>query len=357
MKRNPFVSANVVPTGLKAEIGGFVGDAVPAANVLASVSDLMLVNPNVVNGVMLNQGRENVFSVEGYSLDSFFKGELALRFVESNKIGVVLDKASERDSSIALNTVNALRANQGVEVVKIVSTSKPVEDKIVLNPSGAIVGELKNPWVIIEAVQELIASGAEAIALATHIDIEPKCVDSYLKGKIPNPMGGLEAVISHLVSKYFMLPCEHAPMFYLGEAKKMLEKGLVDSRAASEFVCSAYLGSVLKGLSNAPRPVPIEEARQGDMTVEDIDVLVYPAGCLGGVPVLAALKKGIPVIAVEENKTVLSVDAKSLNSSKIIPARNYFEAAGIMAALREGISIESVRRPLRDLDLFNKELK
>ena len=52
--RQKFVTAFLVPTGIKASVGGYLGDATPFANLIASVSDLTLVNPNVVNGGVLN---------------------------------------------------------------------------------------------------------------------------------------------------------------------------------------------------------------------------------------------------------------------------------------------------------------
>ena len=40
-------------TGTGAKIGGFAGDALPVARVMASVADTLITHPNVVNGAML----------------------------------------------------------------------------------------------------------------------------------------------------------------------------------------------------------------------------------------------------------------------------------------------------------------
>ncbi|NDF62522.1 MAG: DUF3326 domain-containing protein, partial [Synechococcaceae bacterium WBB_3_034] len=59
---------------------------------------------------------------------------------------------------------------------------------------------------------------------------------------------------------------------------------------------------------------------------------------------LAAAERGIPVIAVH-NPCLLQVDAEALGLS-VLPARSYGEAAGLVLALREGISPAALRRPL-----------
>ena len=39
----------IIPTGIGCEIGGHAGDATPAAKLLASVCDKLIIHPNVVN--------------------------------------------------------------------------------------------------------------------------------------------------------------------------------------------------------------------------------------------------------------------------------------------------------------------
>ena len=75
--------------------------------------------------------------------------------------------------------------------------------------------------------------------------------------------------------------------------------------------------------------------------------LVIPDGCLG-LPTIAALEQGIPVIAVRENKNVMQNDLSRLPwaENQFYIAENYLEAAGIMNAMRCGVSVESVRRPI-----------
>jgi hypothetical protein len=71
-----------------------------------------------------------------------------------------------------------------------------------------------------------------------------------------------------------------------------------------------------------------------------------PATCLGGIPALAAEFSDIPLIAVEDNRTVLDVTNDKMRMRNVIPVKSYLEAAGIVLALRGGISLESLRRPI-----------
>ena len=86
------------------------------------------------------------------------------------------------------------------------------------------------------------------------------------------------------------------------------------------------------------------------MTVRDISCLVIPDQCLG-LPTLAALEQGIPVIAVKENQNLMKNDLTALPWAKgqLHVVENYWEAAGVLGALRAGIDPPSVRRPLRSI--------
>ena len=83
------------------------------------------------------------------------------------------------------------------------------------------------------------------------------------------------------------------------------------------------------------------------LTARDIACLVIPDGCVG-LPTLAALEQGIPVIAVRENKNLMDNDLTSLpwSPGQLHIVENYWEAAGVMAAVKAGIDPWVVRRPL-----------
>lgn len=55
----------IVPTGIGCSIGGHAGDATPAAKLIASCCDTLLVHPNVVNASDINEMTNNMWYVEG----------------------------------------------------------------------------------------------------------------------------------------------------------------------------------------------------------------------------------------------------------------------------------------------------
>jgi len=87
----------LIPTGIKAAIGGYAGDALPVARAIAAVADTLITHPNVLNGASLFYPMDNVLYVEGYGLDQVALGNWGLRQVHSNRIGVILDRAIEPD--------------------------------------------------------------------------------------------------------------------------------------------------------------------------------------------------------------------------------------------------------------------
>ena len=93
----PFVTAFIIPTGIHASVGGYLGDATPFANRIAALSDVTIVNPNVVNGGVLNLMADNVLYTEGTVMDLFFRGETLLKPSNKlNKIGVVVEKTDDK---------------------------------------------------------------------------------------------------------------------------------------------------------------------------------------------------------------------------------------------------------------------
>jgi len=344
-----FIIAQIVPTGVGAEIGGYVGDATPATNILASIADKVIAHPNVVNAVTMEMARENVLYAEGYTIDRLFRGEIALREVRANKIGVVLDCGSEdvESTDMAINTIDAVRTVKGVDVIEVLRTERPVGGRAVRTRSGAFVGEIKDPETYLKPAGRLVKKGADAIAVSTVIKIDPKDLQEYFKGKCPNPYGGTEAIISHSVTRKYGIPCAHAPLLTKKEMFSEMFSGIVDARAGAEAISPAYLGCVLEGLHKAPRIVERKKAETGDITREHLSAVVLPASCMGGVPALAAEKYGIQIIAVEENRTVLDVTAAKLGLKNVITVKNYLEAAGVVAAMKEGIDPKAARRPIR----------
>ena len=98
------LGAFIIPTGIGASIGGFAGDASKYARKIANKSKL-IVNPNVVNAACFSGITENMLYLEGYSLDSFFKGDCNLIYSKNNRVGVIFDKSISNDVlNIHMNT-------------------------------------------------------------------------------------------------------------------------------------------------------------------------------------------------------------------------------------------------------------
>jgi hypothetical protein len=50
---------------------------------------------------------------------------------------------------------------------------------------------------------------------------------------------------------------------------------------------------------------------------------------------------------VSENQTILNVSNARMRMANVVEVGSYLEAVGVVIALREGISLESLRRPIR----------
>ncbi len=74
---------------------------------------------------------------------------------------------------------------------------------------------------------------------------------------------------------------------------------------------------------------------------------MIPDGCVG-LPTLAAVEQGIPVIAVRGNTNLMRNDLKHLpfRDGQLIYAENYYEAAGLLSAIKAGVPYEAVVRPM-----------
>ena len=106
---------------------------------------------------------------------------------------------------------------------------------------------------------------------------------------------------------------------------------------------------MLKGLHRSPRIITIPEIirEPGLLSAADVSCLIIPDKCVG-LPTLAAMQQGIPVIAVRENNNLMRNDLTELPwpPGQLHIVENYWEAVGVMSALRSGVSPKSLRRPL-----------
>ena len=104
---------------------------------------------------------------------------------------------------------------------------------------------------------------------------------------------------------------------------------------------------IAAGLSTSLVSDPALLGQPGQISARDVSCLVIPDGCIG-LPTLAALEQGIPVIAVRESVSQIrsSLDHLPFGPHKLFVVENYLEAVGVMQALRCGVAPDTVRRPL-----------
>ena len=343
-----FNTVLVIPTGIGAQIGGHAGDAAPIAKLLGASCDSLITHPNVVNASDMNELPSNGMYVEGSLLSRMLMGNVGLQNVRSNRVLVVLDNHEKRFVDAAINTVNAARATYGLDSAEIVVLEPPLRTLGETMASGRASGTVEN----LEALWEILDEREgefDAIALASVINVEVPHIDYFRSGgEIVNPWGGVEAMLTHTVSSLYDVPTAHAPMMESAEIAN-IDPGVVDPRMAAEVVSLTFLQCVLKGLHTAPRIVTDKGDFSKDdiFTVENVSCLVIPDGCIG-LPTLAALNQGIPVVAVRENRTLMRNDLTRLpwEPGQLYIVENYWEAAGLLTSLREGISPGSTRRPL-----------
>jgi len=313
----------IMPTGLGLELGGHAGDGNPVAKLLASTCDNLITHPNVVNASDINEMTDNTLYVEGSMLDRFLEGEIELQKVKSNKVLVVFNSPIKDEN---VNAVNAARATIGLDA-EILTLSTPLQmiAKIV---DGKATGDVVGWEALIKQVKKY---DFDALAISTPITVEKEIAVQYLEKDMGvNPWGGVEAVLSKLVGKALNKPVAHAPIEAEWVEKDAYTPPVVDPRKAAEVVSTCYIHCVLKGLHKAPR------IGKG-LSYRDIDVMVSPDNCWGRAHEACNKKSEIPIIAVRNS--------------------NYLEAAGILLAMKEGISLESLRRPLKSVRIHNENKK
>ncbi len=298
-----------IPTGIGAEIGGYAGDG---GHVVREFSKYfkVIVNPNVVNAGILSAVNEDMYYVEGYAFDEFFNGNIRLipNNGEFNKIGVIFDKSiPEGILNLHLNTIKALEVVKGYKIPYCEVTDEPVGVSLIKDKSGISTGHIDNEKTLYNAAKKLINKGIDALAVVCFFNDE--CEDeNYNNGIGVDPIGGIEAVISHYLTKKLMLPAAHSPAF---SGLDITFKS-VNKKVASEFISSTYLPCILDGLSIAPKI-----SKTNGILNKDVKCLIVPDGALGSKAVISALKNNIEVCAVK-NKTVLSIDCNKLKENGIM---------------------------------------
>ena len=316
--KNNKLGAFIVPTGIGASIGGYAGDASAWARRFSQEATI-IVNPNVVNAGVFSGITENMLYVEGYSIDEIFKGNICLEPSLRNKIGVVFDKSiSTEVLNIHINTINAVKTVYDLDIIGYEITEEDVGVDFFVDSSKISTGRVKNVSTLLPAAKKLLDRGAEAIAIVCKF-ADDNDNEDYSSGIGVDPIGGVEAIISHYVSRELKIPTAHSPAF----DDFSITTEIVNPKASAEYITPTFLPCVLLGLNNAPKISPNCENM---LSVSDLDFLVMPYNALGSIPVFEAVKKGIKVFAVKENETVLNVtNDLLLIKSGIVIVENYQE--------------------------------
>lgn len=334
----------VVPTGIGASIGGYAGDALPTARLLASVTDTLITHPNVLNGALLYWPIPNALYVEGQALDSFCCDRLALRPVAapSNRVGLLLDAAMDPEARIRhLQAADAARATLGLRIGPHTVTDSELGVSYASSGDGhgASWGTVQRPDALLRAARRLVDEGCDAIAIVAEFpDEDEEHLAEYRAGGGVDAIAGAEAVLSHLVSKHLGVPCAHAPSLPPLPADES-----VSPKAAAEELGYTFLSCVLVGLARAPRLAATDT--YGAITAASVDAVVVPASAFGGAATMElAARKDVLVVAVENNRTVLNVPPGAVGADRpnVVYASSYLEAAGIVAANRAGLELRSL---------------
>ena len=247
-KDKPLI-AFVVPTGIGASIGGYAGDASQYARMFAKDFNV-IVNPNVVNAACFSGISENMLYIEGWTLSEFFKGNLNLIPSNNNKIGVIFDRGiSQGIINVHLNTMNAVKTVYGIGVDAYEITDEPCNVEFFNTSSGISMGSVTNNETLLNAGKKLLKKGVNVIAVVCKFDETPE--DNYKDGEGVDIVGGVEAVISHYLTRELKVPVVHAPAF----EDITITKEIVDAKSAAEYITPTFLPCLLIALKN-PRSIP-----------------------------------------------------------------------------------------------------
>ena len=313
-KDKPLI-AFVVPTGIGASIGGYAGDASQYARLFAKDFNV-IVNPNVVNAACFSGITNNMLYTEGWTLSQFVKGNIDLIPSEQNKIGVIFDKGiSQGILNVHLNTINAVKTVYGIEIEAYEITEEPCEVKFFNTSSGISSGSVMNNNTLLQTGKKLLEKGVNVIAVVCKFDEPPE--DNYKDGNEVDIVGGVEAVISHYLSRELQVPVVHAPAF----ENITITKDLVDAKAAAEYITPTFLPCLLIALKNAP--LFSSKKVEQYINIKDLNALVMPYNSLGSSIVVDALEKNIKVFAIKENSSILKISKNILNKSDIIELDTY----------------------------------
>lgn len=323
--KNKKAALMIVPTGIGASIGGYAGDASSSAQKIAKNIPL-IVNPNIVNAAVFSGITDNMYYLEGWCIEQLVKGNIALFPSRNNKIGVIFDKAIPKNVlNIHINTLNAIKTVYGIDIIGYEITEEEAGVEFFNTENGISSGNVKNPQTLAKTGKNLLKKGANAIAVVCFFEEPPE--DDYENGEGVDIVGGVEAVISHYLSRELMCPCVHAPAF----EDTSITGEIVNPKVSAEYITPTFLPCLLFGLKNAPLIKKMNEICEKDIesgnyiSYKDLHSIAVPHNSLGSSVALDAIKHSIPVYAIKENSTVLNVNSYSLGKQNDIIETDSYE--------------------------------
>lgn len=313
-KTKPLV-AMVIPTGIGASIGGYAGDGSLTAKKFAKHFNV-IVNPNIVNAACFSGISDNMLYTEGWTLTQFFKNNIELIPSESNKVGIIFDKGiSKGILNVHINTINAVKTIYGTDIIGYEITEEECNIKFYNSATGISTGSVLNNETMVEAGRKLLKKGANVLAVVCKFDEPPE--DNYQEGEGVDIVGGIEAIISHYLTRELGVPVVHSPAF----ENITITQELVDAKASAEYITPTFLPCILIGLKNAPIFTKIKN--KNNINIQDVKALIMPYNSLGSSIVTDALKNNIKVFAVKENKSVLRITKNIIKKDDIIEVDTY----------------------------------
>lgn len=333
------ISCLIIPTGIGAVFGGYAGDANSLAKLFAQESKYLLTHPNIVNGAVLSDVPSNLIYLDGFFLDQFLLGKINIIPKNKNKISVIFDKGiSEERLEYEVNVLNALRVFYGCEIISWTITDKPLIIVPEINKLGFSSGKVQNIESIIKSALKLKELGATAIAICCAIpDLELN--SGYISGSGIDPIGGIESIISRIVSASTGLVSAHAPVLISNEK---VDYKKISPLSAAEYIAPTFLPSVISGLRFAPQIVLPSHLPS---SISHLSRIIVPYNAFGNPGILYMNEIFNNVILIEENKTSLEIDLKHLNINFKVKER-YLDLIDLKKIEKSGIDTDVLKRPL-----------
>jgi hypothetical protein len=330
MKDSKLNGVFIIPTGISSSIGGHAS-ALSQVNLIASCCNKLLANPNSVNASDINTMANNVWYVEGSTLDRMLNENINLKETKTyNKILCVVNSPL---SIASINAVNAARWTSGCDIT-LVELNTALIMEAFIHPNGVADGNIYGMDELINQVKNL---DFDILTVHTPIICSKEISDYYWINGGTSPWGAVEAKLSKYLSYALNKQAVHSPVEFLEDA--LFNKIIVDKQQAAEIISQTFGQCMWIGSRRAPT-IDITKNNK-NLSNDDIDFMVSPYNCWS-TPHIACINNNIPIIVVKENTTCLK-DVIYPDNKNIIFVENYLEAAGVVQCLNAGVDYKIVK--------------